>query len=117
MNTDKLVELYLKRAPSGMTQGEVTIEIAFLSRSMTEEQIFFSINYLSLHYPDDIQEDLAGAVLLHKNEIMKYYQLAKVKQDIKQAEKGAAEYDPSNNKQRADKPEWIRKGIDFNLFK
>lgn len=86
-------------------------------KDWSTEQIFFSINYLAKFYLEEVEEGLLEALLFNEKEVRKYYSLAKVKQSVKQAEEGEAEYDSKNKVQGTDKPQWFRKSIDFDLFK
>jgi hypothetical protein len=112
-----LVELYRKKFPSSqLTDSQLNEDIAWLLKNLTAEQIFFSINYCSKYYHSETEENFCETVNTNRWEILKYYDIAKVKQVTQEVAKEEAEYDQRNTNKGVNKQGWFRKSIDFNLF-
>lgn len=118
MTTERLVELFLEKAPLSICPPEkVREDIAFLlSSGLTGEQIFFSINYLSRHSPSSIKKGPSG-IAWQWGDIEGHYHIAKAKQARKALKESEAEYDSENKYQGKNTPLWFGKGIDLDLFK
>lgn len=112
-----LIELYRKNFPfSSLTDSQLKEEIAWLLKNMTAEQIFFSINYCSKYYYSNAEDSICETVNSNRWEILKYYDIAKVKQVTQEVTQEEAEYDQRNSNKRADTPSWFRKSFDKHLF-
>jgi hypothetical protein len=119
MELGKLADLYCQRVSCSSPSREKLIEeLAWLTESgWSTESIFFSINYGAKYYPSELEESLKECLDNNRHEMIKYYQVAKTKREVKSAEEREKEYDSGNTFKRADTPKWFGKGIDFNLFK
>ncbi|PEZ47015.1 hypothetical protein CN367_11635 [Priestia megaterium] len=117
MDNDTLLIVAMKNFPNTGC-NELERNIAFLLDDLTGEQIFFSINYLGKHYyHETFNNGLAQTVKDRKGEILRYYELAKVKQDEEQLKRSEVNYDQRNVYQGKDTPSWFGKSINLNLFK
>jgi hypothetical protein len=118
MKVEKLCELYSERVPLSLcTAEEIEKTIAFLlSEDLTGEQIFFAINYLAKHKPDELVET-PEAVAWHWEEIERYYEIAIAKRDHEHVMRSESEYDERNTFEGKNTPSWFRKSFDSNLFK
>jgi hypothetical protein len=116
MENKKLLELAQRKLP---LLGDVNKDIAFLlGVGLTEEQIFFSINYVAREFHMElVNETLAEVVTKHKGEIIRYYELAKVKQAREQLKESETEYDHKNVHKGKNTPSWFRKSFNKHLFK
>lgn len=115
MNLEKL---YRENFPlSPLTEEELNKEIAWLLKTLTAEQIFFSINYCSKYYYSKTEESLMETVNANKWEILKYYDIATAKRDRKDNKESEVIYDPTNTPQGKDTPKWFRKSFNKHLFK
>ncbi|MBL5776975.1 hypothetical protein HV436_01315 [Bacillus sporothermodurans] len=114
---EKLVELYRSKFPSSpLTEVELKNELAWLAKTMSTESIFFSINYTSRYYPSNAMESIAETVNSHKWEILKYYEIAKAKQERKALKESEEAYDQKNTDKGAYTPSWFGKSFDKHLF-
>lgn len=117
MDMDNLMIVAMKNFPNTSCQ-ELENDIAFLLGELTGEQIFFSINYLGKHYYiEAFNEGLIKAVGTRKGEILRYYELAKVKQAQEQLKGSEVKYDQRNVYKGKDTPSWFGKSFDKHLFK
>jgi hypothetical protein len=118
MEIEKLVELFKRQLPNSSTSEEkLRKHIAFLLEyGLTEEQIFFSINYGSKYYHSETSANLAELVLQRHGEIMKYFHIAKAKKDRKALKESEEQYDQKNYNKGANTPSWFRKSFDKHLF-
>lgn len=117
MKVEKLVELYKSRVPnSSLTVDELNKDIAFLLKTLTGEQIFFSINYLSQYHLNEVEVSLFETVNLHKWEILKHFELAKAKQARTLREESEQGYDQNNSIKGKNTPTWFGKSFDKHLF-
>lgn len=113
----ELYKLYQDCTGSVITLEKFEEEVTYLTGlGWSGESIFFSINFCSRYYREDLKESLTGALDKHKSELLKYYSLAKAKKDIQTYEEGAEKYDPKNKPKGNDKPSWFRKSFDKHLF-
>jgi hypothetical protein len=116
MKVKKLVELYKQKAPSSNCSSEVIEkDIAFLLELLTEEQIFFSICFLSKYHLEDLNKR-PSAVSFHWGETQKYFELAKAKQARDSLKRSEVTYDQRNTIKGKDTPQWFRKSFDKHLF-
>lgn len=114
---EQLKELYRKQFPlSPLSNEQLEKELAWLSKTMTAESIFFSINYVSKYYYSDAEESLFETVNSQKWEILKYYEIAKAKKDRKALRESEKQYDQKNYYKGANTPSWFRKSFDKHLF-
>jgi diaminopimelate decarboxylase len=111
------VELGLKKLH--LSQEELKTDIAFLlDAGLTEEQIFFAINYVAREFFNEAYtKGLEYAVVTNMREILRYYELAKVKQAQVSQEEGDSKYDSRNVNKAKDTPSWFRKSFNLDLFK
>ena len=118
MEIEKLVELFKRKLPSSpVSEERLRKQIAFLLEyGLTEEQIFFSINYGSKYYPRETSVNLPELVLQRYREIMKYFHIAKAKRDRRALKESEKEYDQKNYYKGANTPSWFRKSFDKYLF-
>ena len=114
-----LVQLYRDKVPSSSHSSEQLIEeLTWLtSGSWSSESIFFSINYCSQYYPEELKSSIKRTLVGHYDELNKYYQLAVMKRDIRTQKESEIPYDSRNTVKGTDTPSWLRKSIDFDLFK
>lgn len=114
-----LVKLYNDKVPSSSHSSEKLLEeLTWLtSGSWSSESIFFSINYCSQYYPEELRSSLKRTLVSHYYELDKYYQLAVTKRTIRTQKESEIPYDPRNTSKGIDTPSWLRKSIDFDLFK
>jgi len=117
MKIETLVELYNSKVPTSLSStDEIKSDIAsLLSIRLTEEHIFFAINYLSKYHPQDLA-DRPEAVAWHWEEMKRHYEIAIVKRDKKALKESDSEYDQKNEHKGTDKPSWFRKSFDKYLF-
>jgi len=118
MKIEKLVELFKEKLPlSSTSEEELRKHIAFLlENGLTEEQIFFSINYASKYFPQETSNNFSELVIQRRGEILKYYHIAKAKKDRKALKESEQEYDQKNYNKGANTPSWFRKSFDKHLF-
>jgi hypothetical protein len=118
MEVAKLVELYQSKFPaSSLTEEQLKKEMAWLlENNFTAESIFFSINYSSKYYSSECEESLKNCLDNNRQEMLKYYHIAKAKQTVKFAKESEESYDSKNKYERADSPSWFRKSFDKHLF-
>jgi hypothetical protein len=115
MENEKLLKLAYSKLP---LLGDTSKDIAFLLKTLTEEQIFFSINYTAREFYEELErESLAEVVTRNKEEIIKYYELAKVKQAQEQLKESEIPYDSKNVHKGNDTPSWFRESFNKHLFK
>lgn len=116
MEMDDLMIVAMKNFPNTGC-NELEDNIAFLLGELTGEQIFFSINYLGKHYYHEaFNEGLAQTVSTRKGEILRYYELAKVKQAQQELKGSEVTYDQRNVYKGKDTPSWFGKSFDKHLF-
>lgn len=118
MEAVELVRLYKDKAPaSSLTFEQVEKEVAWLlTNGYTVESIFFSINYGSKYYPSELEESLRKCLDNNRQEMIKYFQIAKVKRAQRSLKESDEEYDQRNTIKGKNTPTWLGKGIDFSLF-
>lgn len=107
----------MSKVPEGLPRETIKKDIASLLIKFSEEQIFFSINYLAKYYPEDLQLMLKHTILFHSKEWLRFYNLAKLKREVRESKERDKEYDSRNTNKGTDTPQWFRAGIDFDLFK
>lgn len=113
-----LVKHYRDKTSSDLPDSTIERRIAsLLDYGLTEEQIFFSINYMSKYKPARLNYNIL-AIREDWKEIERYYNYAKVKRATETLSKdGEKTYDQRNTSKRADTPSWFRKSFDSDLFK
>lgn len=115
MENEKLLRLAYSKLP---LLGDTSKDIAFLLGDLTEEQIFFSINYVAREFYEELEkETLVEVVTRNKEEILKYYELAKVKQVQEQLKESEKPYDSKNVYKGKNTPSWFRESFNKHLFK
>lgn len=113
----ELYQLYKERTSSVITPEEFREEVAYLtSLGWSGESLFFSINFCSKHYREELTESFSKTLDRRQGELLKYYELAVSKRAIKQYEERIEKYDSKNELKRDNKPSWFRKGVNFSLF-
>lgn len=118
MELEKLVEHYYKVSGSSLSTQVVEKEVAWLtSNGWSAESIFFAINYAHKYHREELELSLKNCLDENSRAMLRYYSLAKTKQEIKHFEEERVEYDSINKPKGDNKPSWFRKGIDFDLFK
>ncbi|AYP68737.1 hypothetical protein BpsS36_00031 [Bacillus phage vB_BpsS-36] len=118
MEAMELVRLYKTKAPaSSLTDEQLKREVAWLlENDFTAESIFFSINYGSRYYHGELEVSLKNCLDNNRHEMIKYYQIARVKRAQKSLKESEEDYDQRNTFKGKDTPTWLRKSFDKHLF-
>jgi hypothetical protein len=118
MEVSKLVELYFSRVEtSSLSREDLEKEIAWLTeKDWSAEQIFFSINYCHKFLPSELEKSLKNTLVGNRQELIRFYEIAKAKQARKLLKEREQEYDQRNTNKGAHTPSWFGKSFNKHLF-